>query len=269
VHSDVLPLHDLHYESDGQLRAVAQACEIVLSVILGMSHACQEALFVRIGHYEEGQVNLLLHCFMSQLDMRLPARHPTKPPHSSACLDCATTQRHALKMRQLNAELARNPFYIVQCMFLMARKQVLVDVLTALDSNYVFFIALQAIDNVLPARVERLVDAELRQRSNKHDQEKVELFAMNEKQCSTLLEPRRVTIDKRRTQIHTCLPKIGIEPIAEADEGRQHHRHTSCNCLCVKCMHSEDRPKSVSKEKLKQKKATVANPIDCAVVSLM
>jgi hypothetical protein len=71
VHREVVLLHDLHNEVDERLRAVAQTCEIVLSVIPGFPHPSKESLFVRIGHYEEVQVNLLMHCFMSQLGMRL------------------------------------------------------------------------------------------------------------------------------------------------------------------------------------------------------
>jgi hypothetical protein len=76
VHPEIVLLHDLHSEVDGQLRAVAQACEIVLLVVPGLPHPSNESLFVRIGHYKEGQVELLMHCFMSQLDMRL-SRQPS------------------------------------------------------------------------------------------------------------------------------------------------------------------------------------------------
>jgi hypothetical protein len=76
VHPEVVPLHDLHSEVDGRLRAVAHACEIVLLAVPGLPHPSEESPFVRIGHYEEVQVDLLMHCFMSQLDMRL-SRQPS------------------------------------------------------------------------------------------------------------------------------------------------------------------------------------------------
>jgi hypothetical protein len=40
---------------------------------------------------------------------------------------------------------------------------------------------------------------------------------LSEMQYSVLPEPGRVTIDERYTQIHPCLLKIDLEPIAEAD----------------------------------------------------
>jgi hypothetical protein len=74
VHLEVVPLHDLHGEADGRLCAVSQACEIALLMVPWLPHADKESLFVRIGHYEEVHIDLLMRRVMPQLDQRL-SRH--------------------------------------------------------------------------------------------------------------------------------------------------------------------------------------------------
>jgi hypothetical protein len=141
---------------------------------------------------------------------------------------------HALTMCRLDAELARNPVYIVQHPFLTARAGACGH--SHLTRSPPHLLYRTAGDRGCVAHAEHLADVSLRWCTQKQEQEKAELFTVSETQSSALPEPGKVAIDERRTQIRPCLLKIALEPITETDEGRQHHRHTSRGGLRVKCM---------------------------------
>jgi hydrocephalus-inducing protein len=61
--------------ADGTVE-VGNTAEIALTIVCGLPQSYKEPLFVRIGHYEDVRVHIIVHCFVPQIEIALP-RHET------------------------------------------------------------------------------------------------------------------------------------------------------------------------------------------------
>ena len=131
--------------------------------------------------------------------------------------------QQCMKIKNVDLDFANNPFMTFPHQQLTAAGQAMAYVLAALDGHYVFFVGLQASEEVLNRRDEVLQAQAERRRRKQKNQEKKALMQMSEEQYQELCEEEQEETDAKRTKIRNKVVLSALEALEEAMSKKGRH----------------------------------------------
>lgn len=151
-----------------------------------------------------------------------------------------TDQYLAHCMKSKNSDTTKNPFVVIPHSVPTSSEQVLSYILSALDGHYVFHIAINANEDVVVARDEKIKNEEKLKEKIKEEKAKEDLFLMTEEQYLALSEGEREEVDKKRQSVRQNL----LQAAFDSEEPSGKVKKTRSSSSKHKSHHSKDKDES-------------------------
>lgn len=135
--------------------------------------------------------------------------------------------QHCLKQKNIEAELAKEPFTVLQHQHLTAAELALSYILAGLDGHYVFLVGLKATEGTLTDRQLALQEQRERKRRMEKSQEKKRLMQMSEEQYQEMGEDEQEKTDCKRTEIRNRIVETALRDLeAESGKGKRNRANS-------------------------------------------
>lgn len=164
----------------------------------------------------------------------------SEPPETDQFLS------HCLKSK--NNDTNKNPFLIIPHSVPTSSEQVLSYVLQALDGHYVFHVALNASEDVVVSREEKIKSDERKKKKIMEQKAKEDLFLMTEEQYLALNDEEREEVDKKRSSVRQNLLQAAIDADENNNENSGKSKRSKSSSSKHKSHHSKSKEGGGEKE---------------------